>query len=391
MDRGRLESLRDVYRDGLLEDTLPFWLPAGLSPTGGFACFLDREGRRYDQDKAVWHQGRFTWLLGTVARTVEPREEWVHGCQEGVRFLREHCVDPTDGRLWFHLDGENRPLRKRRYVYSEAFAAQGFSAHAALTGDDQSMRDAWATWERMLHYMDGPGVLAPKGTGSRQLRSIGPPMIRMGVAQAMRAMGPDPRLEAEIDSCIEALHLFTHADRELVFEQVAPDGAFVDCVEGRTLNPGHAIEASAFVLEEASYRGGDQGLVQLGLRLLDWSWRVGWDQEHGGLLYFVDALGHPVQEYWHDMKFWWPHNEAITATLRAYAATGDDAYADLHGLVHDWAYRHFPDVENGEWYGYLHRDGSLASTAKGNLWKGPFHLPRMQLNAWLLCEELLSR
>ena len=30
-----------------------------------------------------------------------------------------------------------------------------------------------------------------------------------------------------------------------------------------------------------------------------------------------------MQEYWHDMKFWWPHNEAIIATLLAYQLTGD--------------------------------------------------------------------
>jgi hypothetical protein len=30
--------------------------------------------------------------------------------------------------------------------------------------------------------------------------------------------------------------------------------------------------------------------------------------------------------------------------------------------------------ENGEWYGYLHRDATIAQTAKGNLFKGPFHL-----------------
>jgi len=28
-----------------------------------------------------------------------------------------------------------------------------------------------------------------------------------------------------------------------------------------------------------------------------------------------------VQEYWQDMKFWWPHNEAIIATLLAYTLT----------------------------------------------------------------------
>jgi N-acylglucosamine 2-epimerase len=87
------------------------------------------------------------------------------------------------------------------------------------------------------------------------------------------------------------------------------------------------------------------------------------------------------------MKFWWPHNEAIVATLMAYLLTRDEKYAQWHQMVHDYAYSHFHDAEYGEWFGYLHRDGSIAQTAKGNLYKGPFHLPRQE---WY-CIKLLEK
>jgi N-acylglucosamine 2-epimerase len=103
------------------------------------------------------------------------------------------------------------------------------------------------------------------------------------------------------------------------------------------------------------------------------------------------VYGKPVQEYWQDMKFWWPHNEAIIATLMAYVLTGDEKYADWHRLVHDYSYDHFHDPVHGEWFGYLHRDGSVAQTAKGNLFKCTFHLPRQEwLCAALLTEKLAS-
>ena len=192
LDRARLEELREAYRRGLLEDNLPFWLPGALSDTGGYGCFLDREGRRYDTDKSVWHQGRFAWLLGTVARTVEPRAEWVEGCEHGVRFLREHCVDPADGRMWFHLDGDNRPLRKRRYVYSEAFAAQAFAAHAALTGDARSAeeQDALAALAR-----DAQGVCRhpPQPVDGRRPR----PGVREEVSERKRP----PHFRARQELC----------------------------------------------------------------------------------------------------------------------------------------------------------------------------------------------
>jgi N-acylglucosamine 2-epimerase len=152
------------------------------------------------------------------------------------------------------------------------------------------------------------------------------------------------------------------------------------------LNPGHAIEAAWFILWEAKVRD-ELRLVELGCKILDYMWERGWDNKYGGLFYFVDIDGKPVQEYWHDMKFWWPHNEAIIATLLAYQLTGLDRYAEWHALVHNWAHEYFADAEFGEWYGYLHRDGSPSVRLKGNLWKGPFHMPRMQLICWKLLES----
>ncbi len=62
------------YRDGLLNDTLPFWLEHGLDREhGGVHTALDRSGRVVDTDKAIWPQGRFAWLLATLHQAVEPR------------------------------------------------------------------------------------------------------------------------------------------------------------------------------------------------------------------------------------------------------------------------------------------------------------------------------
>jgi N-acylglucosamine 2-epimerase len=118
-------------------------------------------------------------------------------------------------------------------------------------------------------------------------------------------------------------------------------------------------------------------------------WRRGWDEEFGGLFYFRDVYGKPVQEYWQDMKFWWPHNEALIATLLAWQLTRQPRYAQWHLQLREWAFRHFADPQYGEWYGYLHRDGRLSVTLKGNLWKSFFHLPRCLWYCWQRCEELL--
>jgi len=140
-------------------------------------------------------------------------------------------------------------------------------------------------------------------------------------------------------------------------------------------------------LHEAKYRNNDKHLIELGCKMLDYMWERGWDKEYGGILYFRDVHNKPVQEYWQDMKFWWPQNEAIIATLLAYTITGNEKYKRWHRQVNGYAYTKFHDKEYGEWFGYLHRDGTVAQPAKGNLFKGPFHLPRQEWYCWKLLEE----
>ena len=215
-------------------------------------------------------------------------------------------------------------------------------------------------------------------------------MITINTAQQLRDSIELADADAWIDRSIDAIRRdFLKPDIHAVMETVGPAGEIIDHFDGRTLNPGHAIEGAWFIMWEGKLRGDDE-LVRTGCQMLDWMWDRGLDEQFGGILYFVDLKGLPVQEYWHDMKFWWPHNEAIIATLLAYALTGDEKYARWHTLVHDWAYSHFPDPDHGEWYGYLHRDGTPTHRAKGTMWKGPFHLPRMQLMCSGIMTELQS-
>ena len=39
----------------------------------------------------------------------------------------------------------------------------------------------------------------------------------------------------------------------------------------------------------------------------------------------------------------------ILYTLMACLLTGDPKYEGMHWEIHEWAYKHFPDPEYGEW------------------------------------------
>jgi len=387
-----IEALKKVYRDGLLNDTLPFWIKHSVDRKyGGFTICLDRDGTVIDTDKGIWSQGRFTWLLSTIYSEVEKNPEWMELAKHGIDFIRKYGFD-DDGRMFFSVTQSGKPLRKRRYIFSESFTVAAFAAYAKASGDIQAKKDALSVFRLMQRYLSEPGLLPPKLIPeTRSMKGLAVPMIMIVTAQILREVLDDPQeLNQVIDDSISEIEQdFMKPEFKAVLESVAPNGDFSDHFDGRMLCPGHAIEAAWFILKESVYRNHDSRLRQLGLTILDWMLEWGWDQEYGGILYYRDVKGLPVQEYWQDMKFWWPHNEAIIATLLAYTLTHDEKYALWHKRVHDWAYEHFPDPEHGEWFGYLHRDGRVSVTLKGNLWKGPFHLPRMQLECWKLLESFL--
>ena len=89
-----LLALRDAYRDALLNDALPFWMPDIVDQEhGGYLVSRDRDGTLVDDDKSVWQQGRFAWMIATIHNTMEQRPEWLEASLSGIQFMREHCFD----------------------------------------------------------------------------------------------------------------------------------------------------------------------------------------------------------------------------------------------------------------------------------------------------------
>ena len=381
---------RDRYRDDLTEHILPFWLKHGLDRKhGGIYTCLDREGKLMDTTKSVWFQGRFAFIASFAYNQIERRPEWLEAARLTIEFIERHCFD-SDGRMYFEVTEEGLPLRKRRYVFSETFAAIAFSEYALATGDKAYAAKALGLFRDIQYFLSTPGFLPAKYTEHLKAEGHSIVMILINTASRIREAVQDPLLDEQIERSIRTLEThFIHPEYKALLEMVGPNGEFIDTLQGRLINPGHCIETAWFLLEEAKVRGGDKHLVELGCKILDWSWAWGWDEQYGGIINFRDCKGFPSQDYAQDMKFWWPQTEAIIATLYAYQMTGEERYLQLHQRISDWTYANFPDPTYGEWYGYLHRDGTVAQPAKGNLFKGPFHIPRMMIKGYQLCQELL--
>lgn len=379
------------YKQDLTQNIMPFWLKNGLDKEfGGIYTCLTRNGHLMDTTKSVWFQGRFAFICAFAYNNVEKRPEWLEAAKATLDFIEEHCFD-TDGRMFFEVAADGIPLRKRRYVFSESFAAIAMAEYALATGDAEYARKALDLFKRMRHFLRTPGILEPKYLPAVQAQGHSITMIMVNVASCIKKVISDPELDAQIEESVYALKkYFMHPEFKALLETVGPKGEFIDTINGRTINPGHCIETAWFLFDVAAGMGGNKELVDMALTIFDWSWDWGWDNQYGGIINFRDCKNLPCQDYSQDMKFWWPQTEAIIASLYAYKLTKDEKYLKRHKVISDWTYAHFPDAEFGEWYGYLHRDGTVAQTAKGNIFKGPFHIPRMMVKGYMLCNEILS-
>lgn len=379
------------YRKDLTQNILPFWLKYGLDKeNGGIYTCLDRDGSIIDTTKSVWFQGRFAFICAHAYNLIEKNPEWLTASKSAIDFIEKYCSD-ENGHMYFEVSAEGKPIRKRRYVFSETFAAIAMSEYAIASGDKSYAEKALDLFHRIRKFLDTPDFLPAKYESTVQAKGHSICMILINTASRIRAAIDAPELTKQIDESIEEIRKdFMKPEFEALLEMVGPNGEFIDTINGRVINPGHCIETAWFILEEAKHRNWDPELVKTGLTILDWSWKWGWDEAFGGIINFRDCKNLPPQDYAHDMKFWWPQTEAIIATLYAYQASGDEKYMKMHKQISDWTYKHFPDNQFGEWYGYLHRDGSVSQPAKGNIFKGPFHIPRMMIKSAVLAEELAA-
>ena len=387
-----IKSWAESYKKDLTENIMPFWMKYGLDrENGGVYTCVDRDGSLMDTTKSVWFQGRFAFICSFAYNNVEKNQEWLDAAKSTLEFIEKHCFD-EQGHMYFSVTAEGKPLRKRRYVFSETFAAIAMSEYALATDDQHWAKRAIQVFEDTQRFLATPGFLPAKFEADVKLQGHSIVMILINVGSCIRKVVDDPKLTKQIDESIEKLKkYFIHPEFKCLLETVGENGEFIDTNMTRTINPGHCIETSWFIMEEAKLRGWDKPMLDMALQVFDWSWDWGWDKQYGGIINFRDCKNLPPQDYSQDMKFWWPQCETIIASLYAYLGTGDEKYLYRHERISEWTYAHFPDAEYGEWYGYLHRDGTVAQPAKGNLYKGPFHIPRMMIKGYMLCQEILKK
>ena len=368
------------YKSTLTENILPFWLKTAIDyENGGIFTQLDKKGVVYGTDKSVWFQGRALWSFMKAYNVIEKNPDYLKAAECIYGFLPK-CTD-TDGRMFFTVTKEGKELQKRRYYFSETFAAIGCAELYKATKRNDVLESAekyfTVAYECFTGVRKNPPKINPENLGTK---ALSPAMIMLSTAQTMRSMDSDKKewYNTICRECLDEILNGGYLTEKALLESVTVDGKFVNTPSGRIVNPGHSLEAAWFIMLEGILTDNKEA-IDIGKNIIDITLPLGLDKKYGGIIAFTDLLGYPpVQLEW-DMKLWWPQCEAMIALRMAYLQFGDEKYLKGYEEIKEYCKKYFVDEEDGEWYGYLHYDNSVSTTLKGNIFKGPFHIPRLYI------------
>lgn len=376
---GSTGDLTAWLRDQLFGNILPYWVRHARDEKGGILTCIADDGRVLSTDKWMWSQWRAVWVFSRLYNRLDRDPRWLGWAREITEFCLRSGWDEAGNGWALVLDREGRILRGHESTYSDAFAVYGLQELYKACGDETLLQHARRTADAALARLAArrdriphfPYAL-PAGA-----KPHGVPMLwSLSLAELGATLRDQRYLDAAAALSEEIFRDFYRRDRDAMVEFVALDGGEFPSPRGTAIVPGHVIEDMWFQVHIAELTG--RSLPVDPFHLLRRHLDLGWDHAHGGgILLAVDADGRAdVGWDYAESKLWWPHTEALYATLLAWRQTRDPAFLDWYQRIWDVSLSHFADHTNGEWRQKLDRNFAPLDQVVALPVKDPFHLPR---------------
>src|SRR5687767_14023287 len=199
-----LTQLRNTYRSDLFHDFLPFMEKYVIDEQfGGFMCNADHHGKRINQNKLSWFEGRGIWVYSFLYNNLARDQKYLNVARRSLEFIIG--IEPAGDELWpKELTREGKALTSSDgEIYGDLFIAEGLAEYSKATGD----RTHWETARELalkcvrLYDRDdyrptiGQTYLGPNAPPFPGARIQGVWMVLIRVVTQMLEMRADVELE----------------------------------------------------------------------------------------------------------------------------------------------------------------------------------------------------
>jgi len=367
-----------------VQDTLRFYAPHALDPSGGFFHFLRDDGSVYDRTtRHLVSSCRYVFNYAMAYRTFgDPRH--LECARHGLRFLRDaHWDSQHKGYDWelTWRDGRKRLRDATRHCYGLAFVLLAY-AHATMAGIDEARPMIGATFESMEHRFWDPvaGLYADEASADWRVGSYRGQNANMHMTEALlaayEATGHRPYLDraacvssnitvrqAKLSNNLVWEHF--HADWSVDWRYNEDDSSNIFRPWG--FQPGHQAEWAKLLLILERHRP-LPWLLPRAVELFDAA-MTAWDADHGGLHY---GLGTDLTVCNRD-KYFWVQAETLAAAALLGKRTGDGRFWQRYDEIWRYCWTHFVDHRYGAWYFILSPENRKYSDQKSPAGKTDYH------------------
>lgn len=170
-----IKKLSGEAREHLLGRIIPFWRGLRDDVNGGWYGYMSY-GLETDRDavKGCILNSRITWFFanaylcckngliaaGECEKHGYTPEDILAEARHGYEFLKEHCLDRTNGGIYWSLHADGTPEDTTKHTYNQAFCIYALSSYYEATGDADALKTAFELFELIEEKcMDEVGYL----------------------------------------------------------------------------------------------------------------------------------------------------------------------------------------------------------------------------------------
>lgn len=134
-------------RSHLTDKLVPFWKGMKDEQYGGYYGYLGYDlTLEKEAVKGCILNSRILWFFANAYLTLGDPELLAYG-EHAWRFLKERCIDPVNGGVYWSVTGRGEPAESMKHTYNQAFAIYALSSWYDASGEKEALSLAEELYE----------------------------------------------------------------------------------------------------------------------------------------------------------------------------------------------------------------------------------------------------